>query len=65
MRNYLEEATRIAGNERKLAKAIGMSQHAVWHARKRGSVSPTMAIKIEKFTKGAVTRRQLRPDLFA
>ena len=64
MRQYLKKAVDLAGSERKLALGIGVAQQSVWAARKRGSVSPAMAIKIEKFTKGAVTKRQLRPDIF-
>jgi DNA-binding transcriptional regulator YdaS (Cro superfamily) len=61
----LHRAIALFGNPTRLAAAIGTSQHAVWHAfRKRGQVSPQMAIAIDKATKGAVSKSDLRPDIF-
>ncbi len=58
-------AIRIAGSECKLAAAIGYSQVAVNKARRRGSVSPRMALAVHRFTCGAVPACALRPDLWA
>lgn len=64
-RNGIAQAVDIAGGtQRKLADAIHMSQHAVYHALKVGRVSAELANKIHDFTKGGVSRETLRPDLF-
>jgi DNA-binding transcriptional regulator YdaS (Cro superfamily) len=61
----LESAIRIAGSEAKLAAAIGYSQVAINKARRRGAVSPRMALAVHRFTDGAVPASALRPDLWA
>ena len=61
----LNKAIKIFGNQSRLAVALGCSQHAVWSAVKRGRVSAQMAVAIERATRGAVKRAQLRPDLFS
>jgi DNA-binding transcriptional regulator YdaS (Cro superfamily) len=58
-------AIRLAGSEAKLAAAIGCSQVAVNKARRRGSVSPQMALAVHRFSSGAVPASALRPDLWA
>ena len=58
-------AIRIAGSESKLAAATGYSQVAINKARRRGSVSPAMALAVHRFTGGAVPASALRPDLWA
>jgi DNA-binding transcriptional regulator YdaS (Cro superfamily) len=65
IQNLFKRAIEIAGSEHRLAKAIGFSQHAVWHARQKGRPSAEMAVAIDRFTKGEISRRDLRPDLFA
>jgi DNA-binding transcriptional regulator YdaS (Cro superfamily) len=60
-----ERATRIAGSQCKLAAAIGYSQVAINKAKRRGSVSPEMALAVHRFTGGAVPASALRPDLWA
>jgi DNA-binding transcriptional regulator YdaS (Cro superfamily) len=60
-----ERAIRIAGSQCKLAAAIGCSQVAIAKARRRGSVSPAMALAVHRFTDGAVAASALRPDLWA
>ena len=62
--NLFTEAIKIAGSETRLAKAIGFSQHAVWHARQKGRPSAAMAVAIHRFTEGVVPKWHLRPDLF-
>jgi len=59
-----KRAIEIAGSETRLAKAIGYSQHAVWHARQKGRTSAAMAVAIHRFTGGEVPKWHLRPDLF-
>jgi DNA-binding transcriptional regulator YdaS (Cro superfamily) len=60
-----ERAIRIAGSECKLAVATGYSQVAINKAKRRGSVSPQMALAVHRFTGGAVPASALRPDLWA
>lgn len=59
-----EKAIALFGNMSRLAVATGYSQHAIWHAVKRGQVSPKMAVAIHRATKGKVKKDQLRPDIF-
>lgn len=49
-------------SERQLAERTGYSQHAIWHARKRGKPTAEMALKIERAT--GVAAALLRPDIF-
>jgi DNA-binding transcriptional regulator YdaS (Cro superfamily) len=58
-------AIRIAGSECKLAQATGYSQVAINKAKRRGSVSPAMALAVHRFTAGVVPASALRPDLWA
>ena len=60
----LKKAVAIAGSESKLSRVTGYSQPAINKARRRGRVSAEMAIAIERALKGAVSRQELRPDLF-
>jgi DNA-binding transcriptional regulator YdaS (Cro superfamily) len=60
----ITRAVKLAGGQRRLALLTGFSQHAVWHAVKRGQPSGVMARKIEKALKGAVSAAELRPDIF-
>lgn len=65
IRSLIDQAIQLAGGtQHKLANEIYMSQHAIHHARKVGRVSAELANKIHDFTKGAVSREELRPDLF-
>ena len=52
------------GNETKLAKACGVSQNAIWAAKRAKRVSAELAVKIEAATGGVVPRWKLRPDLW-
>ena len=51
------------GSQAKLARQLGVSTMTVskWT---RDGVPPHRALEIEKLTDGAVTRQDLRPDLF-
>jgi DNA-binding transcriptional regulator YdaS (Cro superfamily) len=60
-----ERAIRIAGSQCKLAAATGYSQVAINKAKRRGCVSPKMALAVHRFTGGAVPASALRPDLWA
>lgn len=59
----LNEAIEHAGGVSALAVAIGVTQSAVSNWRSRGVfVPPDHCASIETAAKGAVTRRDLRPD---
>ncbi len=61
----LDEA-RGSLSEAAFAKKIGVSQHCLWWARRRGGrVSPRLAVLIERGSGGRVSRLTLRPDVFA
>jgi DNA-binding transcriptional regulator YdaS (Cro superfamily) len=60
----IEQAASLAGSERKLAAAAGVSQNAIWAAKRKGTVTAELAVAIEAGTAGKITRQQLRPDLF-
>lgn len=61
----ISRAILIAGSEAKLGRAAGVSQNAIWQAKRRGRVSAELAVAIERATAGLVSRAELRPDLFA
>jgi DNA-binding transcriptional regulator YdaS (Cro superfamily) len=61
----LDRAIRIAGSQCKLAAATGYSQAAIAKARRRGTVSPAMALAVHRFTGGAVPASALRLYLWA
>ena len=67
-RKLVRKAVDQLGSQHKLAKASGLSQSYIsWllvTAESSKSVSAESAIAIERATAGAVTREQLRPDLF-
>lgn len=60
-----QTAIRITGNETKLAAAAGVSQNAIWAAKRAGRVSAELAVKIEAATNNEVPRWKLRPDLWS
>lgn len=64
LESLFRKAIELAGSETRLAKAIGFSQHAVWHARRKGKPSAEMAVAIDRFTEGKVSKQDLRPDLW-
>lgn len=61
----IHKAIRLAGNPTKLAKLSNVSQAAIWKiANGINQCSGETAVKIELGLKGAVTRDELRPDLY-
>lgn len=60
----IEKAIELAGSEAKLGKGTGFSQVAINKAKRRGSVSPEMALAIHRFSAGRVPGSDLRPDLW-
>jgi len=62
--DHMERAIKIAGSEAKLGDACGVSQAAIWKAKKVGRVSAELAVRIERATDRQVTCADLRPDLW-
>ena len=60
----IEQAIALAGSEAKLGAAAGVSQHAIWYAKKKGRITAELAISIDRATKGEISKVMLRPDLF-
>jgi DNA-binding transcriptional regulator YdaS (Cro superfamily) len=60
----LDHATQILGTQEALAAALGIKSPSISEWRKRGKVPPERCIAIEQATEGAVTRYELRPDIF-
>ena len=64
----LKAAVELLGGQTNLAKAIGVSQGAVWQAlnghKQRATVPGGWCPKIEAATKGKIKREDLRPDLY-
>ena len=61
---HIEAAVQQFGTQAALADAAGVSQSAIAWALKRGRAGTTLAIAIERATKGKVTRSMLRPDIW-
>jgi DNA-binding transcriptional regulator YdaS (Cro superfamily) len=64
VRDLIETAARLLGNETKLAAACGVTQNAIWQAKQRGRISPELAISIHWATDKRVSAAELRPDLW-
>jgi len=62
--NALDRAISILGGVSQLAAAIGAKQNVVSNWRIRGQVPSDRCIAIERATAGAVTRYELRADVF-
>lgn len=62
----LTRAIEIVGGQKPLADAIGTTQSQVWFwlRRSKRGVPGEVASKIEAATSGAVTKHELRPDIF-
>ena len=60
----VSQAVQLLGSQQKLASAVGRSQNAVFHAKSTGRVTAEMALAIDRATGGAVSRHQLRPDVY-
>lgn len=61
--NAIERAAEQLGGQSKLAESLGVTPMAVTLWKQRG-VPPERCIPIEQATGGAVTRYDLRPDIF-
>ncbi|MFS2007946.1 transcriptional regulator [Duganella sp. CT11-25] len=64
MENAIEKAARLAGNRTALANLVGVTPQAVQQWVKRGLAPAKRCLRIEAVLDSAVTRFDLRPDLF-
>ncbi|WP_242510797.1 transcriptional regulator [Halorhodospira halophila] len=62
--NSLKRAADAVGSVTELAQSIGVRQSTVSNWFMRGRVPAERCAAIELATKGAVTRAELRPDVF-
>jgi DNA-binding transcriptional regulator YdaS (Cro superfamily) len=59
----LETAIKLAQSEAKLARLLDVSRQAISNWKRRG-VPAEQCLQIEIALRGAITRAELRPDLF-
>lgn len=62
--NPVTKAIRIVGRVTKLASKLGVTHQAVRKWERHNRVPAERCRSIEEATKGAVTRYELRPDVF-
>jgi DNA-binding transcriptional regulator YdaS (Cro superfamily) len=62
--NGLTKAIKHFGTRKALAEALGLEPMAVTQWEKRKRIPAERAVQIESVTKGAVTRQEIRPDLW-
>lgn len=60
----IAKAISIVGSQKALADALGCRQPFVNKMLKTGRVPAERCLPIERITNGAVTRYELRPDVF-
>ncbi len=60
----LEKIIAIAGSQTALAKELGIQQQAISEWLQKGTIPPHRVLKLEEIVKGAVTRHELRPDIY-
>lgn len=61
-KEHIKRAIAIATSQAALAKAVGVTQQTVSKWLTTGVIRPEHCSEIERFTEGAVSRRQLRPS---
>lgn len=63
-KNPTRRAIGLAGGPSALAQLFGITPQAVSRWLKTETIPPKWVIPVEKLLKGAVTRSELRPDLY-
>lgn len=64
-RSHIERAVHLHGSQVKLAKEVGCSQQYIsWLLKEADQISAEMAVAFERATGSAVSRHDLRPDIF-
>ena len=64
IRSHIARAVSLHGSQAKLADVIGCSQQQISYLLKAKTISAEMALKIDTATSGAVSKNELRPDIF-
>lgn len=64
LNSHIRTAIDQLGSQAKLAQAMGCSQQQIAYLLKAHSISAEMALKIDAATNGAVSKHELRPDIF-
>jgi DNA-binding transcriptional regulator YdaS (Cro superfamily) len=62
-RNELDRLIAYAGSKARLAESLGVSRQIVYYWLKRGRISASCALEVERITNGAFTAAELRPDV--
>lgn len=61
----IHKAVALAGGQSALARQMGLKPQAVQRWCKTGKVPAERVIEVERIVAAQVTRRELRPDLYA
>lgn len=64
LKSHIERAIGHYGSQAKLAEAMGCSQQQIAYLLKASSITAEMALKVHEATGGAVSKHDLRPDIF-
>lgn len=62
--HHIERAIKHHGSQARLASAMGCSQQQISYLLNAKSITAEMAMKLDQATGGAVSRHDLRPDIF-
>lgn len=60
----IQKAAQVAGGQSALARKVGCTPQAVQRWCKTGTVPSDRVVAVEEAVEGAVTREELRPDLY-
>ena len=64
LKTLIDRAVRHHGSQSKLAAAMGCSQQQIAYLLKAKSITAEMALSVDRATAGAVSKHELRPDIF-
>ncbi len=64
LKTLIQRAIDCHGSQAKLADKMGCSQQQIAYLLKAKSITAEMAMKVDAATNGAVSRHDLRPDVF-
>lgn len=65
IKELLQEAVTEAGSQKNLAKVLGISQQGVSYILNHAiDVPAEVAVAIDRFTNGKISKEALRPDIF-
>lgn len=65
LHQHIERAVQLHGSQAKLAMEVGCSQQYIsWLLNGANQISAEMAVAFDRATGGAVSRYELRPDIF-